>query len=1001
MSRNVRGEAMVYKRGKIMSKGRMYCWMLLVAGAFMLGSTDSVLGQLLYQPEMDQEFYGYTGYNVYGRSLLNRATNPRFDELGNYIMDGVRLYSWEEERKLSRDIEDGEYFSHLYKINTGDNSEYFRRYVNNLVMVGESTKNFSSRFIVGNEIRVLFSPLTLDMAALNGVRWDMRFGESNVTLVSSRADIPMWFVTETSTLADRVSPVILTGGHFERQMGVLNVAANYVNTYKTNGENYRSVGASSLFSDIRDSATGTLSGNLETVKYLVVKVEDDSHVSGDGPRIYDMYPTVSGTAYKDWLVCISEGNWQNDFTDAFEDNSPSENFYENVWMLDPKRVPRYDIFKKQQGASSLQSNYLMYRKSSTATPAVVSFGSYNRSENAGKDYLECDGYDYLLFWFAIPSTVTDASGNTVTVDDVRFRALLGNDYKISISEMYEVKDATYGMYAKYFSMVKQSPGNVRDMSNFGWVDFRYGAETANVLMGLRLSSKVKGFSLVAEFNKNFKYYQYPNTSAEKFSNNANAYYLNLKRDVGNFSFGTELFNIDTDYSTEFENMDLDYKSMSTWNTAKYFVPYTNSNTPQTIALGATPIDYMNWTIATNTVDDNDDKDRYPDFHIYTPVRDMNGIFPGQDENGNGRPDTNENENLVPDYAEPFFLFGVDSDEYSFGDDFNNNGIIDSREDDDQPDYPYDRDTRGYHVFGSWGSEQGVKYTLGVIDYHQMAEDGKTKVKYGKVEYKKFIPFFANVNMATIFKKSQDDIDDNGFRVMTELSSTLHDSLTYAYNVGLHYHGVIAEKYYDPLEYRDSYVSTSYFETKLFRIPNLTIGIKVKYDLNHQNETSYQSENDIVQRGQILRAEYRYYFHDLLIMPQVKFQSMKYTSSTGAQTPYHDQYFYPILRVEYPLTTKTTLKCGMQGLPGVTMNNHTVIPPLNSTVRDLLNDELSYDQRDYVFMITNMSAYNGYDFALNLGYQVNWQNMKSEVKAPLSSSSKMLFLRVVIGMEPIS
>ena len=104
----------------------------------------------------------------------------------------------------------------------------------------------------------------------------------------------------------------------------------------------------------------------------------------------------------------------------------------------------------------------------------------------------------------------------------------------------------------------------------------------------------------------------------------------------------------------------------------------------------------------DTVDDNDDKDRFADFHMYSKIRDRNGIFPGLDMNGNSRPDTNENDNTIPDYAEPFFLFNIDPDEYDFGDDFNNNGVIDAREDDDRPDYPYDRGTKRWsHLYFIW------------------------------------------------------------------------------------------------------------------------------------------------------------------------------------------------------------------------------------------------------------------------------------------------------------
>ena len=32
------------------------------------------------------------------------------------------------------------------------------------------------------------------------------------------------------------------------------------------------------------------------------------------------------------------------------------------------------------------------------------------------------------------------------------------------------------------------------------------------------------------------------------------------------------------------------------------------------------------------------QDRYPDFHLYSGVHDVNGVFPGLDRNGNNRPE---------------------------------------------------------------------------------------------------------------------------------------------------------------------------------------------------------------------------------------------------------------------------------------------------------------------------------------------------------------------------
>ena len=92
--------------------------------------------------------------------------------------------------------------------------------------------------------------------------------------------------------------------------------------------------------------------------------------------------------------------------------------------------------------------------------------------------------------------------------------------------------------------------------------------------------------------------------------------------------------------------------------------------------------------------------------------DPDGIFPGLDADQNGRPDINENVNRVPDYYEPFLLYEVSPDAYEYGDDMNNNAVIDVREDDQKADLPYDPDRRGGHLFGVFRPRKGMAVTVG-------------------------------------------------------------------------------------------------------------------------------------------------------------------------------------------------------------------------------------------------------------------------------------------------
>lgn len=964
-------------------KIKRFKWLLFAAFLIGIGIIpDKSNAQLLFKPEMEMENYATTGYNLYGRTQIARSSNPRYDYFGNYIMNGVQVFRWEEQKINSKHTVSNEAYSVMDKLNPIDENEFFHFYLDDLVVLNETNKAFSSRFITGNTLAVNFSPLTMEMAAFNGIRWDFDIKENYLSLVASRADNPLWFSDDylLDASKNRLLPVYLTGGHFERNVGIFNVAANYVNTYKSDSSQSRA----------KNSITGTVPNeaylNETRPLQLVIKLEDGSRYDGGGPKIYEIYPIINGKVRKELLVGITKGNWKQDFGLIRRNGDINVNFYSSRINFDPLRVPDFPQFSEQTKTEKLKSN-ILYKKFGNDN-SVVNFSDLNTE---GKNYLEADGENYYLFWFNLPKEED--------VREVKFKALVENNYVFSISEIYMNSQSNYNTTdtgrssATYFDTVLQSKGNVKDGSNLKWVEFEYGTSTANMLASIRVTSDIKGFKFKSEYSRNMRFRQFYNQNSTKFGEDAEAWYVNIKKDFGKLTLGSELFKMDPNYSSSFRNVDKAYHdTKSVWQSQWTSDPSIYGN----LSVGADPQGYMNLTQVIDTVDDNDDKDQYPDFAIYPGVRDMNGVYPGLDKNGNNRPDTNENDNLMPDYVEPFFLYNTDPDEYDYGQDYNNNGTIDDREDDDKPDYPYNINTKGYHLFGSYGQNTGWKATMGYYNMDRIAGGGKTDVRYAILDYNKFIPFFADLKFSSTFKKIEDDIQDNIFKTQRKLSTTLIDSTSYGYNMYLEGTNVpilldyTTAKFYDPLRYRNSYVTTSYFEFNIFRVKNLNIGMKLKYNLNHQIDTSFQSKNDLIDRTQVYRAEYKYYLKNLLVNPQVKFQTRKYTNSDGYERTLHEQYFYPIVKVEYPLTLNTVFRAGAQGFPG-----------LNSTVRDLMNHQLDYDTRHYVIMVSNKSFYSGYDFSLNFGYESNWQKFYGIARQAYNRTDRVYFVRLVVGLEPIS
>jgi len=360
---------------------------------------------LLFNRSIETENYARTGYFLYERTQISRALNPKYDSFGNYLMNGVSIFQWNEEKINSRHTDLAEKYSILDKQNPLDGQAYFNRYLGNLVVLSETNRAFSSRFMVGDAIRVKFSPLTVDMIDMNGIRWDSNFANTNLTLISSRADVPLWFTggyTSADYMAERrrLLPVYLTGAHIERTFGIFNVAANYVNTYKSDSSQSRA----------KNSITGTVPNENMIPESLqfVVKLEDGSRMDGGGPRIYNIIPIVNGVERPELLIGISKGNWNKDLLDTRKSRDPNQNLYQSRYFLEPLRVPNFFEFNNYDKNTSLPDNILI-RRYDTVNDRLINFSDARysdlRKNEPGAGYLECNGEDYLLFWFNVPTDV--------------------------------------------------------------------------------------------------------------------------------------------------------------------------------------------------------------------------------------------------------------------------------------------------------------------------------------------------------------------------------------------------------------------------------------------------------------------------------------------------------------------------------------------------------------------------------------------------------------------
>ena len=386
-------------------------------------------------------------------------------------------------------------------------------------------------------------------------------------------------------------------------------------------------------------------------------------------------------------------------------------------------------------------------------PPFVDFieGDFPAESPDSRGGIQVNDSEYLLYWFELPEDQV--------VHRASFDALVANNYEISVSEVF-VRNPLAGRRdpgqrnrATYFARITGSDEAALDGSNLRRVRFDYGRQTGNMVFGANAQTAFKGFLFRGEFDVNLNHLQYPDLEGARHRREALAYFVNLERELGlRVSIGGEYFNVDPDYSTSITVQSEGYAAY----TDLPVQPYVNE-----IHHGF-PGDYNN-TIEMDTVDDNDDRDPFADSYFIPTQGDIDGVFPGLDEDLDGRPDINENDNALPDYVEPFMLYRVDPDEFEYGDDLNNNGVIDVRENDLKPDYPYDRNLRGWHLFGEWRPSSPLTLTLGRYDTRQLWGSGENAVSYAKAEYSHDFAGLARVRAVNFLKRVRDDIRNDVFR----------------------------------------------------------------------------------------------------------------------------------------------------------------------------------------------------------------------------------------------
>ena len=556
-----------------------------------------------------------------------------------------------------------------------------------------------------------------------------------------------------------------------------------------------------------------------------------------------------------------------------------------------------------------------------------------------------------------------------TVDslaEVRFELALANDYRVEVASNRQTNIEAQPV----FLLVERAPGNVGDTSNRRTVRFDYGLPTANQLAGLTLEVRqLWGFDLYAELNVNHRFAQYPSpllathrTSASR----AAAWMVEFAHRRSPYFLHGEVFSMDPDYTTS------------------VFMTETNGR-----------VDYVDQeSFLYDYVDDNDDLDRFPDqkrrwqsSRLGQTLSTGEGaadpaVFPGWDENGDFISDFNQNDtptrrNALADYAEPFLRFNVDRPEFLFGLDMNNNGWIDRFEDDADPDYPYDRDRRGYNVYGGVDILPKVRLIAGQTRQWQLSSKRRSEAAYGLFVLEQDWPGLGRLRFFEHLKKVRDNIADDRLAAPLALGDQ---------------QAVVADR----LAAQNTWIHTAWLGFDYTGLTSLQVINKFKYEVFYQRDEQAVLAARGTRRlghfwGVVNKAEYGRDLGRVHLRPRLK--NELFWDVPALERASERQWWKQLLSfsVRFPVFRESWIETGVE---------QVFTTDLAAAPKQRAEGERTGDGQQTVLAIelTNYGTYLGYRSIMQCGLRFDRDQFERVGRSPATQTGSLVFVSFYAGLE---
>ena len=920
--------------------------------------------------------YAYNKYSNYLHHILPQGTqfatqyHPKtvYDGFGNHLIHGFDLFNWTERRQP------GQTWGSIIQLDEGTWTEGF----NYVAIARDGYGDWGYGAMVGHGLTARFTPLTLSQVDYNGLRVDLWTPLIKLTTLASRVERPYsprgWdydrkaqYHIENKMFARESS--LLLGGRVQADLGAATLGLNLANVHT-----YQST-------EPGNSIKGTLRPRTPLVDWLVVRFSDDSPRDRQGGALVrDVVLIVNGERRTDIVPKVIRNQARAPSQTGSYSQATGE-FIGRSYYLPPKPffIGRDDIVKYADYLYRLDHEAGIDVSEETNLKGLLT----NFTMESPTEIQHADGDDQLAFLF-------DLTGE-MQIESMEVEATVANDYRVDVASLYEESPRAKGYVGRFksefYRTTLRARGNVQDASNLKRVRFKVGEDTSIFTYSADLNLQLAGAEITGEYARSRVYRRFPAEiedrsafgESPRFTDDGSAYFINATRWYKNWRFGGEYFTMNPDFTTTMRTFVWDEKGIR----------------DRRSVINRLANDTMYWDL----VQDNDDGDQFPDKRSgYTPGSiyrndldvDSDGVLLGQDLNNDGYPDINRNGDLLPDYLEPFLMYEVESNDYTYGLDRNNNEEPDQREDDLSPDYPYDSDQQGYHLFGATNLTRNLTFAVGRYDVEEIAGGGNNRSAYALLTYQRS----GNERLRRIFaenhfRKVKDSIPDE-YTVFTEDRQFTE---VFRYFVHHFYHGnasFLTRTRQDPLWYENSYVNESYVESWLRPWSTFNVVQKLRLRMNWQ-QGGRQSAGRIERKRRldhwtmVNRIDYTWRIGRLSIQPKFKFQMIRFVDQEQDRVMRMEYETMPILQLTLPMMRRTTARLGIQGwgpLPYRFRNNARALD--------------NFERRTLMATITNSSRYFGYDLYTIVGLHRDARTFDAPARKVADFDTLSFFVRGLIG-----